>query len=329
MGLEAEASPSVVPSTTSGAAPAANEVKEEGDKLSMVGRIAKTIMNLFKGIACPDLEGKRTTPKIKGNTKDKDDKPKKGKSGNSGGGGVLPGGDGSSSKLTGSKSLLVYILERDGQGQFDYNQMHKKSGQWDFVAVPDIKTAENLLRKYYAGGAPHLNQLVINAHGNMNTGMVCTQDGLLENASGNESLKYISSLLANNVNVCITACCLIQDYGSISKEGIKATRLGNQFVDVFLAGTNRTLYMNTMDAITIGSYDTDNVLGFTDKDIYWFWFDSQLIKNSEKGRGFLKFSYDCNKRLSVVPDNGMIIKSGRNAVRLFGSKFRGITPNAR
>ncbi len=205
MGLEAEVSPSVVPSTTSGAAPVANEVKEEDKTVSVFRRIWNWLTG--KGPQCSNLESKvehkfdkqsestgenKGTPPTAGHKESKHDY--------SGMGHVPGGGGGANNNAEDSKFVGSFAFVNASHSPNGGAWEHTK--KWDDAAIKGfgefIEDMGNMvyeLRKYKVSKITdtritdfetlklqrlrYSNHLSISKHHYINTPLQCSQSVVL------------------------------------------------------------------------------------------------------------------------------------------------------
>ena len=174
-----------------------------------------------------------------------------------------------SSKLTGSKNLLVYINEP--KSKTNYEQMRKASGNFDFVAVDNIDQVPGILKDHYGDKIPEINRLVIRSHGVAGKGADLDNksgQGLVHDPKLSAGLSFLKKKLSNNATVVLTACNII-----FNDKDLKAS--GNEteanFSNFFVGGSDRNLFLNYSKSTSRKNVAGGQVFNFNDnlaKDNY-------------------------------------------------------------
>jgi hypothetical protein len=198
-------------------------------------------------------------------------------------------GDPPASKLTGSKSLLVYINEP--VVKTDLKKMHEKSGSYDFVTVDNIDQVQNVLETHYGKGkVPTIEHLVVRSHGatsetnSNNHGPDLDNkagQGVVHNPENSKGLNYLKNILSNNAEIVFTACNAVMDYTKNSSALQESSiSMAKNYSDFFLKGTNRSLFFNWAKS-------SSRIIGGSGE---YFNFDSFL--HQDKYGGFMQFKYN-------------------------------------
>jgi len=159
----------------------------------------------------------------------------------------------SSNKLTGSKSLLVYINEPNVKT--DLKAMHEQSGSYDFVTVDNIDQVQAIMEAFYGKGKePSIEHLVVRSHGVTSPSNPdihgpdlanYSLQGVVHDPVNSKGLSYIKGILSNNADIVFTACNSVMGYTNNFGGYQKSSRsLAQNYSEFFLKGTNRNLFLN-------------------------------------------------------------------------------------
>ncbi len=175
---------------------------------------------------------------------------------------------------------MLCILEKEKT--LDAATMRKKSGQWDYIAVPNLDAALEVLNKTYeAGVSNQIDNFVLRSHGSTCMGMFIDNKHL-SNPATEESLVFIRSILSNDANICFTACDMLNSYGSHDAKNtsrIFSQATAERFTDFFLTGTKRSFYANTKESTS----------RLVIKGLWYCVFDVPL---AQSGDTFIHFKYN-------------------------------------
>ena len=202
-------------------------------------------------------------------------------------------------KLTGSKNLIIYIVD-DKNEKMNIKENRTNCSNWDYIIATDIVSAAKALQKRYGQNpAPFIENFYIRSHGcdgglalNGKTGIGMEAGGGTDPDSpkpilwGNQlnnspddsrvvALTYIRSMLTSTATVVLGGCCAARYYNP------QATMIACFFIQ----NTQRSVYLNW--------YYSDEIAG-GEISGHTFQFDSPMILKDDRGtapHGFVKYQY--------------------------------------
>jgi hypothetical protein len=202
------------------------------------------------------------------------------------------------SKLTGSSSLLIFIVDDptfNAQGAID------QSGSWDVIVAPTLEDAQKVMQAHYQEGSfntePEINNLVIRTHGS--GGDMVTQSGSITDPNGVtdpndptykdvEALKYFRGLLSDDATVFSTACN--QCFGPTA---------ANSFATFWIDGKQGRHYLANM-GLTNSTKDAPNSKP-GDPNSTYFPYNQWLLGSSWAGMQWYYLDPLKNNTMSIVP----------------------------
>ncbi|AYM99606.1 RHS repeat-associated core domain-containing protein [Chryseobacterium sp. 3008163] len=191
-----------------------------------------------------------------------------------------PGGPGPR-KLTGSRNLLVYVLDKN---PLSTSYMNKGAKNWDYIGVNNIDEVSGVLNSHYGKNVPNFENLVIKSHGTwgaakLNPGSA-TQEYVFD-AHKSKGLNYLSQHLSDDANILFTGCNMSMQYLS---DNVSQSQI-DTYTDVFLAGDRKMFFNGATSGSNLPIKNGENIVAET------FYFDTNLVKENGKNySGFMQFN---------------------------------------
>jgi len=211
---------------------------------------------------------------------------------------VDPGGPGPR-KLSGSKNLLIYILDKN---PLSASYMNKGAKNWDYIGVKSINDVQSILESHYGKNIPVYENLAIKSHGTwggakLNPGN--SNEEFVFDAKKSTGLNYISQHLSDDANILFTGCNMTLDYRTNPQTQANI----DSYTDLFLEGNRKIFFNGATSGSNMPILDNNkNIIGET------FLFDTDLVKENGKNySGFMQFNLN-SKGNSVFRDRLFNIK---------------------
>jgi len=243
--------------------------------------------------------------------------------------GMYPdGGDGDPpSKLSGSKNLLVYIMEPNIP--LSNSHMNRGSKGWDYIGVNSIDDVQGILESHYGKkNVPDFENVAIRSHGTwggakLNPGS-SSQEYIFD-ASKSKGMKYISNHLSSDANLLFTGCNMTIDY--LTNPETQANI--DSYTNLFLQDDRKVFFNGSSSGSRLPIIDKNkNVVSES------FAFDRDLIKKEKVYSGFMQFNLNSkgqaiyqnrlyNMKLrsgggflrTDLMENKQVIKNGRQVIK--------------
>jgi len=190
--------------------------------------------------------------------------------------------NGKQTKVTGSKNLLIYILDKN---PLSVSHMDAGAKNWDYIGVNSIDQVTDVLQSHYGNNTPNFENLAIKSHGTwggakLNPGS-SSQEYVFD-ASKSKGLKYLSEHLSDDANILFTGCNMSMQYLS---DNVSQAQI-DTYTDLFLKGDRKMFFNGATSGSNIPIMDKNkNIVGET------FLFDNDLIKKNGKNySGFMQFN---------------------------------------